>query len=184
MNHKNKKQIYLSITIIFGVAAIASAVIVVDQLAIGQVTRGKEIPPSEIPIEVIDFSVQIPDYPDQHIPMKKGETKVIRLDIYAPSEKPFNGKIGAVDPDEIPAFHTSGEVRLPLGISTILDKNRIDLPAMAETGIAKRDTVLLTLRTTPDLKEGTYLLAVTLIEDPIADKGRLSYSILHVDVQG
>lgn len=169
MNIKNRKIVYLSVAIVLSVAAAVSGFVAYQQL----------VTASEIPISIIDFSVQLPE---NNVVMKKGETRVITADVLAPREKPLNIKVGIVEADKESVFEITGRQILPEGILATVDKASVSLPAEATKGIAKRGQLTITLTTLPETKAGFYSLSIVAFSDTL-DTGKASASGAYLTVE-
>lgn len=156
MNIKNRNQIYSTIAIV-AVVAVAVGFAVNQQLTTATTTVGPT------PIIGIDFTVETPS--EDPIIMKKGEIRTIPLNIMAPRDKPLNLKVGVVAENDDTLFISTGQQKLPEGISAVLDKANVNLPAEAVKSDLPRDQIQMTLSISPSIKTGLYTLGIVLVTD-------------------
>ena len=148
MKNMNRKQI-LFVAIVAAIGVVSSGLVLYAPQTVADLSLDNPT----------DFSAQIED----PIVMKKGETKIIPVDIFAPNEKSLDLKIGLVEFGQESAFQQYGEEKLPDGISASVNKKLEKLEAGTEKGIDKRDTILVSITTSPTIKTGTYTLGLTLV---------------------
>jgi hypothetical protein len=145
------------IVVIVAVTAVAIGFVVNQQLTTATITVGPT------PIVGIDFGVETPQ--EDPIMMKKGETKIIPLNIMAPRDKPLNLKVGVVGENDDTLFILTGQQKLPAGISVILDKNNVNLPVETVPSNLPRDQIQMTLSVSPSIKTGLHTLGIVLVTD-------------------
>lgn len=174
----SKKQIYLSIGIVAAVASLVGSVLLYEQ----QTTA------NEFPTTLIDYGVDVPPGLEDPIKIQKGQTRVIPLTLMAPKEKPLNVKIGVVAEGEEATFSSVGLDKLPAGLSAILDKRNINLPAEAAAQPGNgfpvnRGTIQLALTAGPDMKTGVHSIVVMLVQELENGEKTESGKFLRIDVQ-
>jgi hypothetical protein len=148
-NNTLKTTILLSVI----VASITTVFLVVNTT---QTSANQTIP------NVVDFSAFVNEDP---IIIKKGETRIIPVEIKGLVENTLDVKIGVVKEEAIDEFEGTGTEKLPDGISASFGRKSIQILAGKESGLATRDTVLLTLSTSKDIKPGDYTLWIILHKD-------------------
>lgn len=151
MKSMNKKQILVAV-IASAIVAIAGGVVLYPQQTVANTSQEGST----------DFSALIAEDP---IIMKKGESKTIPVEIYAAKEKSLNLKIGLSEGGKELGFQLNEEEKLPDGISASVDKKVEKFQAEKEKGIDNRDTIYVSITTSPTVKAGTYTLALTMVRD-------------------
>ncbi|MBI5146454.1 MAG: hypothetical protein HZA84_04465 [Thaumarchaeota archaeon] len=169
-----KKVIYIGLVI----AIVAS--VSIGMSVLNQTPQAIAIPAAEQkePMTTeVDFSAEIQDEP---ILVKKGQSVIIPVDIYAPNEKSMNFKVGTTEVGQEATFALTDKAKLPDKISAKLDKKDIHLIANTEKGLAKRDQINLTLDVDPNAKTGLQTMSFILSLD--RGNGNISQSIEYFQV--
>lgn len=127
-------------------------------------------------ISEMDYALSIPT---GDIVMKANETRVIPIGVDYPQEKALHVTAGVTIPRNEAAFISTGDAKLPLGISAALDQKVVDLPATASIGSVIRDTLNLKISISPDAQPGKYQLAVLMFEE----NGQGSSRYINLEIQ-
>jgi|GEM_PF-5929350 hypothetical protein len=130
----------------------------------------------KIQVSEIDYSLSIPV---RNIVMTANETVVIPVGVSYPQEKSLHIKTGVTVPHNESFFIDTGKDNLPVGISAVLDKRTVDLPALATKGDAIRDTFNLKISVSQNAQPGKHTIAVVVYED----NGQSYSRYINVEVQ-
>jgi|GEM_PF-2303580 len=123
----------------------------------------------------IDFGLEPEEAGGEFITLKKGETRIIPFNLFAPLNEQLNLTFGIDSPD------TPGI--LPEGLVTSLDKTEMFLPAEEDEQTTVRGKVTLTITADPSMKEGKYEIAIYAESDDGGGTGRYLGRVLHLEVQ-
>lgn len=116
---------------------------------------------------VVDFTANVPDGP---FAIKKGETKVIPIDIIAPRNKDVNLQMYVSETDPSQPGPPQEQKFLP-GMSASMGKNSIKVSPEAGTGsnvgtdYVVHDNASLSITASKDAAVGQHMISVTLFED-------------------
>jgi len=157
--------------VIIGIAAVVAVAGIISGSAIAA--------PTEVALKtIIEFSAEVPD---NEVTMKKGESRTIPVDIYAPTDESLNVKFYVSEPEELGSVKGLFSDKTSKGVSVSTEKRDISLPsAFAENAkIAKRETVDMTVTIGPEAQTGEHTLALTLVD---ADNKGFVTRFFRVDV--
>jgi hypothetical protein len=170
---KIKRSIVLLLILAIGVTSVGGFVFA-DQLF---VEKDKHV--------IVDFTANIPDGP---FTIKKGDTKVIPIEVMTPRNKDVDLQVYVNEPEDISQPGPQTEEKFSPGIAVNVEKksvkvaHEIGTTADIGTDYKVRDTLPLSISVSKDATVGDHIISVTLFEDKNNDRKFITF-YLHVNVE-